>query len=84
MNDFSNIPLVSQPRNLNVTLYQHQLASIYKMEKLELDNLIEISNNKFKKTKVGINADITGHGKTLSMVGLILRDKIDYIFTNFL
>ena len=78
MNDFSNIPLVSQPRNLNVTLYQHQLASIYKMEKLELDNLIEISNNKFKKTKVGINADITGHGKTLSMVGLILRDKMEW------
>jgi len=78
MNDFSNIPLVSQPKNLKVTLYQHQLASIYKMEKLEIDNLIELSNNKFKKTKIGINSDITGHGKTLSMIGLILRDKMEW------
>jgi hypothetical protein len=78
MNDFSNIPLVTQPKNLNITLYQHQLASIYKMEKLEIDNLIEISSNKFKKTKIGINADITGHGKTLSMIGLIIRDKMEW------
>ena len=63
MNDFNNIPLVHPPENLKVSLYNHQLASIFNMEKLENDNIISISNNEYRETKIGINADISGFGK---------------------
>ena len=44
MNDFNNIQIVQQPKDLNVKLYTHQLASIYNMEKLEVNNIISIGN----------------------------------------
>ena len=34
-NIFDDIQMVEQPKELKVQLYQHQLASIYKMEKRE-------------------------------------------------
>ena len=72
---FTRIPMVFQPHQINVSLYPHQLASIYKMEKLETDNNI-IKEGYTKSTKIGINADMSGFGKTLSMLGLIARDKM--------
>jgi hypothetical protein len=74
---FDNIKMVSQPKNLKINLFQHQLASIYKMENLESNNFIEKENYN-KETKIGVNADIAGFGKTLSMIGLILRDKMEW------
>jgi SNF2 family DNA or RNA helicase len=74
---FTRIPMVSQPHQINVSLYPHQLASIYKMEKLETDNNI-IKEGYTKSTKIGINADMSGFGKTLSMLGLIARDKMEW------
>jgi hypothetical protein len=47
------------------------------MEKLENDNII-IKEGYTKNTKIGINADISGFGKTLSMLGLIARDKMNW------
>jgi hypothetical protein len=78
MNDFSNIQIVQQPKNLDVKLYMHQLASIYNMEKLEVDNTINTGNNIYRKTKLGVIADIVGYGKTLSMIGLIIRNKMEW------
>ena len=75
MTDFDSIRLVSQPKNLNINLFPHQLASIYQMEKLESNNFIE-KEDYIKETKIGINADLVGFGKTLSMIGLICRDKM--------
>jgi hypothetical protein len=72
MEDF---PKVSQPYNLDIQLYPHQLTSIYRMEELEATRYIENDENKIY-TEIGINADITGYGKTMSMVALILRDKM--------
>jgi SNF2 family DNA or RNA helicase len=69
--------MVSQPHEINVNLFPHQLSSIYKMEKLENDNTI-IKDGYTKSTKIGINADISGFGKTLSMLGLIARDKMNW------
>jgi hypothetical protein len=74
---YDNIKMVSQPPNLKVNLFPHQLASIYKMEKIESSNFIE-KDIYTKETKLGINADIAGFGKTLSMIGLILRDKMEW------
>lgn len=78
MEDYNNIPQVSQPKGLNISLFPHQLASIYKMEMLETEKLIETSQGIFKETRLGINADQTGYGKTLSMIGLIVRNKMDW------
>jgi SNF2 family DNA or RNA helicase len=77
MNDFDNIPLASQPKNVNKILFKHQLASIYQMETLEREKIVEYEHG-IKETQLGFNADITGYGKTLSMIGLIVRDKMEW------
>ena len=77
MSNFNNINLVPQPKNMKVSLFPHQLLSIYRMENLEINNMIE-KENYVKETKIGINADLTGFGKTLSMLGLILRNKMEW------
>ena len=76
-NIFAKIPMVAQPYEVNVELFPHQLAIIYKMEKLEDENIIQ-KDNYIKKTKIGINGDITGYGKTLAMIGLTARDKFEW------
>lgn len=68
---------VEQPREFKVNLYPHQLRSIFMMEKLEKDKC----KNAELKTSLGINADITGYGKTLSMIGLVLRNKMEWDLT---
>jgi len=73
----NNNHMVSQPMQINVSLYPHQLSSIYKMEKLEKDNMIQ-KEGYIKKTKIGINGDISGFGKTLSMIGLVARDTMEW------
>jgi SNF2 family DNA or RNA helicase len=77
MNEFDNIPLVKQPKNLTKILFKHQLSSIYQMETLEREKMVQCSDG-FKQTRLGINADTTGYGKTLSMIGLISRDKMEW------
>ena len=76
MNDFDNIPLVSQPSRINIPLYKHQLSSIYMMENLEEEQIVYCSSGLIKHTKIGINSDCTGYGKTLSILGLIARDRM--------
>ena len=71
------IHYVNQPPDFSVKLFNHQLASIYNMEKLE-NNTIISNRDEIKDTKIGIIADITGYGKTLSMIGLIARDKMSW------
>jgi SNF2 family DNA or RNA helicase len=75
--NYDDIPLVTQPQSLEKTLFKHQLASIYQMEKLEREQIIEY-NSGIKETRLGINSDQTGYGKTLSMIGLICRDKMEW------
>ena len=75
--DFSNIKLVNQPLDIKVKLYPHQLASIYNMEEFENNNFI-YKDNCIIDTKIGVNADISGYGKTMSMIGLIARDKMEW------
>ena len=72
-----DIQMVKQPTNMKTQLFKHQLASIFRMEKLEDEKMIEYKNF-FKKTKIGFNSDISGYGKTNSMIGLIIRDKMEW------
>jgi len=74
--------MVKQPEDLNIKLFPHQLKSIYDMEKLErtrkikftIDNISEIEI----ETRIGILGDIPGYGKSFSVVGLILRDRMNF------
>lgn len=84
MSVYSSVRMVPQPKRLNVRLFDHQLASIYQMEKLEREQVVEREvppgehrgTTMQTETRLGINADPTGYGKTLSMIGMILRDKM--------
>ena len=77
MCDYDSIPVVSQPINLKTRLFRHQLACIHRMEKLEREQTIEHAGH-IKETRLGVNSDPTGYGKTLSMIGLICRDRMDW------
>jgi SNF2 family DNA or RNA helicase len=74
---FDNIPMIEQPEKLKTKLYIHQLASVYEMEKLEESKLVEDGPTRYY-VDIGINADMTGYGKTVSMVALVLRDKMTW------
>lgn len=77
-----DFPKVEQPEGLSVKLFDHQLTSIYNMEKLENNDFaVDIYNNDLTRrtrinTRIGIFGDMPGYGKSLSIVGLILRDRM--------
>jgi SNF2 family DNA or RNA helicase len=78
INNFENIQTVDQPRTLRINLYRHQLASIYNMEELELTRKVKKDEDSFKETNIGILADISGFGKSASIIGLLVRDKMKW------
>jgi hypothetical protein len=73
-----NLPVVDQPENYKRPLFEHQKTSIYFMEHLEKSKHININNLYNIETNFGIQADITGYGKTASMIGLIVRNKMKW------
>lgn len=77
MDNFEDIQMITQPKNLRINLYPHQLASIYEMEKREFEKKL-VYRDYVVETNIGLNCDKTGYGKTLSMVTLILRDKMKW------
>ena len=77
---YNEVGTIHQPEDLKVNLYPHQLCSIYQMEKREHEKQV-IENNIIFDTNIGVNADATGYGKTLSMVTLVLRDKMEWDIT---
>lgn len=72
---------VAQPKTLKTQLYQHQLTNIYRMEKLECSKQIETEKH-IKNTLIGFLTDPTGTGKTASVVGLLVRDKMEWNMEN--
>jgi hypothetical protein len=85
--NIENIQLIPQPENLRKNLFPHQLSLVFKMEKLEHDRCITVGGYK-KETSMGINSEMTGYGKTMSMIALLVRNKMewnldtDFIFEN--
>ena len=71
-------PVVAQPKTYNRDLFNHQLTSIYEMELLEKNKSREINNTYVMTTNIGIQSDPTGYGKTCSMIGLLVRDKMEW------
>ena len=67
--------MATQPENLKINLFPHQLAAIHKIETMESEKEIEIDSS-IKNFSIGIFADKVGAGKTLTMIAVILRDKM--------
>lgn len=80
-NKFENIPMIQQPKELNVDLYIHQLASVYAMETRERERILTHNISTSIETNIGISADETGYGKTLAMATLLYRDKMPWDLT---
>lgn len=84
--NYDSIKMVPQPTRLDIKLFRHQLASIYQMERLEREQSVECkvplgetrTASIRTQTQLGVNADPTGYGKTLSMIGLVVRDKMEW------
>jgi hypothetical protein len=88
-----DFPKVTPNKDWKITLFSHQLTAIWKMEDREknLERSIEAYDNVDESTintNIGIYSDPTGYGKTLSIVGLLARDKMEwdiatkYVHTN--
>ena len=77
MKDYNNIHCVTQPEKIKTRLFKHQLTSIYNMERLEHDKMV-YTDDYIKEINLGINADISGYGKTYSMIGLVSRDRMEW------
>jgi len=76
---WSEYKRVEQPTDLDIKLFPHQLVSIYNMERLEQVRKIKTKNNDgVYMTDFGILGDIPGYGKSYSVVGLVLRDKMEW------
>lgn len=67
--------------NTEIKLYPHQVESIKNMEQFE-QTKTRVFENKIIKSKIGINSDLTGYGKTISIIGLIVRDRMYWNFEN--
>ena len=79
MDKYSDIPIIEIPDNIKVTLFRHQLAAIYALEKREKEKIIQNQNDvEIIDTNVGIYSDMTGYGKTAALIVLILRDKMKW------
>lgn len=59
------------------TLYPHQVQAIQMMENREQAKKITHSTYCIE-LNMSIYSDMTGYGKTISMIGLILRDKMEW------
>lgn len=66
--------MISQPPDFDRLLYAHQLKAVAELENRE-EKLERASRSSILYSNVGIYADITGYGKTASMVALILRNR---------
>ena len=59
------------------TLYPHQISAVEMMEQRE--NKKRISHSTYCiDLNMSIYSDMTGYGKTISIIGLILRDKMEW------
>ena len=75
------ITSISQPYDINIPLFLHQLKSIEDMELLESEKEISLNTTIYINTKLGVLADLPGYGKSLSVLGLISRTK-NKVFNN--
>jgi len=68
---------LSSPEGMTKKLYPHQLAALEKMEIREKEKKIRAFHYEID-LHMGIYADIAGFGKTVTIIGLILRDRMEW------
>lgn len=76
-------PKVEQPQDLKLELFPHQLVTVYKMELLERTRRVKVNDSSYYTTDFGILGDIPGYGKSMSIISLILRDKMSWDITKY-
>lgn len=65
--------------NFTAHLFPHQITSVLNMEKLEETKETNLGIKAFQcKTNIGILGDLPGFGKSISIVALIARDKMEW------
>ena len=69
---------VDQPSELTITLFPHQRVTVHNMEELERLRKIKKDDATIFLSDFGILGDIPGYGKSLSVVSLILRDRMPW------
>lgn len=67
-----------QPPNLRRSLFPHQLKNIAAMEELERTKRVKVDSHNYIDSRLGILADRTGYGKTASIIGLLIRDRMEW------
>ena len=68
---------IEQPSDmLNIKLFDHQLVSVYNMERLERTHKVRIDDENIFITNFGVFGDEPGYGKSFSIIAMILRDKM--------
>lgn len=72
----TTLTIVKQPKGFRTKLYRHQLRSIYEMEQMEEKQEVANSHGDLFTTTLGVQADAAGYGKTSSMIGMIVRDRM--------
>lgn len=83
--NYRSLPRVDPPEEgtFSVQFFPHQLVSVYNMEQLERVRMVSQKPNTVEQelieTKVGIFADQMGSGKSLSLILLLLRDKMEFM-----
>ena len=68
---------IQKNSSMNVNLFPHQLESVYQLEKLEKNKKREFGDL-IIETTMGVFGDLPGFGKTLSIITLLDRDKMEW------
>jgi hypothetical protein len=68
---------VSQPPSMTKNLFPHQLSAIHKMEEMESKQHLQKNHIRIV-LRLSIYADIAGYGKTLAIIGLLVRDRMPW------
>lgn len=66
---------------MNVELYEHQCSAIHLLEQHESNKEVKLDEHMIIECNIGIFSDPAGYGKTLSMIGMISRDRMPF-YTN--
>ena len=82
---------ITQPKTYKTNLYPHQLSAVQMLENRETSATFYIQNQyedtsvgldgraRYEiKTNVGIFSDITGYGKTIAVIAMLVRDKMQW------
>ncbi|CAI2358359.1 Helicase [uncultured virus] len=69
-------PTILQPTNVQVKLYQHQLAAIHRIRSIEVTKQVQVSPIKAISSNVAFLVSCVGSGKTFIAIGLVATQQV--------